>query len=124
MSRKHKCVCPQSCILHPPGTSGGPPRQLPKPKRYPEHVKLERVQPDSQVIGEFLEWLQGSGKMVLAEYNYFSHGTNGKRWRRAVPMLLPTSASIEKILAKYFRISPEKIEREKREMLADIRRTG
>jgi len=96
----------------------------PKRVRYPEHEKLERIQPQSQIIGEFLEWLQGAGKLVLAEYCDFSHGTNGKRWRRAVPALMPTSARAEVILARYFKINLAKIEREKRSMLATMRETS
>ncbi len=31
-----------------------------KTKKYPEHAKLEEVQEESQSIGEFLDWLQGT----------------------------------------------------------------
>jgi hypothetical protein len=74
--------------------------------RYPEHKKLSLVVEESQAIGEFLDFgLAGQG-LVLTEYSE-DH-------------LLPTSKSITSILAHYFEIDQDKIDKEKRQMLNEL----
>lgn len=77
--------------------------------KYPEHDKVQKIAPQSQAIGEFLEWLQERGT-VLAEYD-------GDR-------LWPQSFTTETLLAKFFDIDLNKLEKEKREMLKEIRLTN
>jgi hypothetical protein len=90
---------------------------------YPEHEKLTEVADLSQAIGEFLD---GCGYtlcevLYLAPYNgpgglsrepskYDQHGR-----------FYPVSKSVQALLADYFEIDLDAIEREKRAMLEAIR---
>ena len=75
--------------------------------RHPEHEKLKAISDTSQAIGEFLSWLQVEGMTIcqLGRYEEFS----------------PIRTSISTLLARYFEIDEQKLEREKAAMLADIR---
>ena len=68
---------------------------------YPEHDKLHAIKDKSQLIGEFLEWLQG--KYTIAEYEG--------------DLLWPVHVSIETLLADYFNIDLNALEREKEDIL-------
>jgi len=76
--------------------------------KYPEHEKMHSVKEKSQAIGEFLEQIQSEGLVIC---DYHEH-----EWS-------PISKGIEQILADYFEIDLNKIEREKRQMLDEMRRT-
>jgi hypothetical protein len=78
---------------------------------FPEHDKLELVKNRSQTVGEFLEWLRDESGWTLCE-------------EFTVDNFVPIHLTTEKILAKYFDIDPEKLEAEKRKMLASIRCQG
>jgi hypothetical protein len=73
--------------------------------KYTEHAKLEKVKDQSQAIGEFLD---GCG-YLLAQYNQFDE-------------LVPIRLSTEKVLADYFEIDLERLEKEKRHMLDQCRK--
>jgi len=60
---------------------------------FPEHEKLKQVQEKSQVIGEFLDWLQGEKGVTLAKHHK----------DRELPMF-PTCVNTEKLLAEFFEI--------------------
>lgn len=70
---------------------------------YPEHAKMAAVQDQSQAIGEFLE---------NSKYGLVDDDDN------------PVHESIIVILAEYFDIDLDKIESEKRTMLARTRGTN
>lgn len=72
----------------------------------PEHDKLRAVKDRSQACGEFLDWLRDHG-YVLCE--------------RAEEELVPAFKRTEQILAEFFEIDLDALEREKREMLAELR---
>ena len=78
--------------------------------QYPEHDKLSKVMDKSQMIGEFLDWLrEGRRKPIhLAETDDFGD-------------LTLANTTIQKLLAEYFKIDEERLEGEKRAMLALIR---
>jgi hypothetical protein len=80
----------------------------------PECDKMQAVQSKSQVIGEFLEWL--NGKYVIAQWVE----VEGYKEEQ----LLPAHTVIEKLLAEYFEIDLEKVEAEKREILEELRTHG
>ena len=71
---------------------------------YPEHAKLANVQPQSQAIGEFLEWLTSETGHVIAKYG------DDERLR-------PSYESINGLLAQFFQIDLTVLETEKRAML-------
>lgn len=75
---------------------------------YPEHEKLKAIKDRSQACGEFIEWLNHSKRIHLAEY---SHGE-----------LYPTTKSLLDLLADFFEIDRQKLEDEKLAMLAEQRR--
>jgi hypothetical protein len=70
-----------------------------RPVQYPEHEKLKEIQPKSQAIGDFLEWMK-------AEF---------PKETRLPPYSIPF------LLAEYFEIDEAELEREKRAMLESIR---
>lgn len=75
--------------------------------QYPEHEKLTKVKDESQSIGEFLEWLNPQG-FAIAQWNGHT-----EQW--------DCGTRHEWLLAKYFGIDTDKLEQEKRQMLAEIR---
>ncbi len=77
---------------------------------YPEHEKLAAVSERSQIIGEFLDHCgytlcEFRSAPILSDYDEF----------------LPARKSLQEVLADYFGIDLEVIEREKRAMLDAIR---
>jgi hypothetical protein len=78
---------------------------------YPEHEKLHKIKDQSQAIGEFLDWLQSSRHVILAEYP--------KQYKHT---LVPIHMSTENILAEYFGINLNVLETEKRIMLDELKR--
>lgn len=95
--------------------------------KYPEHAKLDKVKDQSQTIGEFLEWL-GTKNRELATYReskeppYIDIDGELKSNEKYIPEgWYPLNYSIEKLLAEYFEIDLNKLEKEKRQMLDEIR---
>lgn len=79
---------------------------------YPEHEKMQAIKDESQSIGAFLDWLCNENGIELCRFS--SHNDN----------LMPTNEGIEKLLARYFKIDLKKIEREKLQMLDEMRKAG
>lgn len=77
-------------------------------KKYPECEKMQAVKDKSQAIGEFIEWL-GINSMFIGEYHEDGYPCHA---------MLNT----EQLLAKYFNINLNKVEKEKRSMLADLQK--
>jgi hypothetical protein len=77
---------------------------------YPEHEKLKKIQDQSQICGEFLEWLNSEYEIVLCQ-------SRGK-----LDLYYPCSQSREKLLAEFFDIDLDKLETEKRQMLEEMRK--
>ena len=84
-------------------------------KRWPEHEKLARVQDDADTIAEFLEWLERSS-MFVAEWVKYPEYVDDRG--------MPIRLNREQLLARYFGVDLDQVEREKREMLQDIRATN
>ena len=99
----------------PTDGSGDAPTGKPAEKEvaYPEHEKVEKLDRKNETVGEFLDWLtpQSSGYTV-AEKDPMNNDDR----------LVYVSKSNEKIIAEYFDIDLKKLEKEKRKMLADIRK--
>jgi hypothetical protein len=74
---------------------------------YPQLAKMQEVQPTSQAIGEFLDWL-GEQRIDLCSV---IAGTGHDRWA-------PIVDGHEKLLARYFEIDLNAVERERRDLLA------
>jgi hypothetical protein len=74
-----------------------------------ECEKLHKVHEDSQKIGEFLAWLLYEKDFTIC------HCDDGREH------FYPIRKSIETLLAEYFEIDLDKVEREKRRLLSNIR---
>jgi len=73
-----------------------------------ELKKMRVVQYDSQIIGEFIDWLGSQGRAVC-----YLTGRN--------PEWVQWPHSTERLLAEYFDINLDKVEQEKRQILAELR---
>ena len=72
--------------------------------------RMLEIQEDSQLCGEFLEWLQGKYAMFelrTPREDHFYHGTGDY-------------INTEKLLAEFFKIDLEEAEREKEELLRAV----
>lgn len=78
-------------------------------KQYPECEKMAAVKDQSQIISEFLEWMQHEQKLIICVYSDYSR------------KYIPVDTTFEKLLAKFFEIDLDKIEEEQRYMLDEIR---
>ena len=82
---------------------------------------MVKVKPQSQAIGQFLEWL-GDQNIQLAKYH--EHGENCTERARECGYsendLAPHRESTEAIRARYFNIDLKKVEEEKRALLEEI----
>jgi hypothetical protein len=76
--------------------------------KYPEHEKVQKVQKNSQTIGEFLQWLRNEKQIQLAKFDDDD-------------ILYIIGDSTTEILADYYGIDLNKFEQEKRTMLNTIR---
>jgi hypothetical protein len=75
---------------------------------YPEHIKLKAISARSQAIGEFLEWLTCKKGFTICQLHREE--------------FMPVYTRTENLLAEFFEIDLDKIEAEKRAMLAELRR--
>lgn len=75
----------------------------------PECDKLHSVSKESQIIGEFLEWL-GSADRTVCKFDEERFG--GTYW--------PDNTSIERLLAEYYDIDLDKVEKERRQILETL----
>lgn len=75
---------------------------------YPEHVKLEGVGDSRNIIGDFLEWLSYGTDYVVGEWTTDDEIT-------------PSMKNTQQLLAEYYNINLNKLEKEKTAMLEAIR---
>ena len=83
---------------------------------YPEHERLKEVEEEFRSIGEFLEWLEGRN----IELGQMGKGDRG------IIELLPIQKTKEALVAEYFNIDKEALEKEKVQMfeaLKDMNKT-
>jgi len=83
-------------------------------ENYPECEKMSKVKKQSQLVGEFLDWLVNEREIVLSEY----HEGEG---RHDDDVLMPISVRTEELLAEFFEIDLNKVEQERRQMLKELR---
>jgi hypothetical protein len=72
--------------------------------------KMVRVRPESQAIGEFLNWMRHEKNYVIAQYG--PSQSDG---------LEPVYLNIEKTLAEFFDIDLQKVEQERQDILLHLR---
>ena len=81
---------------------------------YPECENMAKVRPQSDIIGEFLGWLQGKKEWEMCEYQPDEPGVAGG--------YCPVHFNTEELLAEFFNIDLKKVEEERRQMLDEIRK--
>lgn len=79
---------------------------------YPEHEKLRKISDKSQVVGEFLEWLEDTKGWRLA------------RWGRYINWMEPVHYDVQDILAEFFGIDRDRLDAEKDAMLEELRKAN
>jgi len=79
-------------------------------KLYPECDKLLAVNAKCQIIGEFLEWLYMTENVQLAHYP--EEGNT----------LYPYNKPLNKLLASFFDIDMDKVEKERMAMIESMRK--
>lgn len=96
--------------------------------KYPEHEKLSAIKDQSQICGNFLEWLRG--KYTFAKAHSHNEDCASQVMRRGYDcgcfegQLLPDNPSIERLLAEFFGIDQKRLEKEKQHMLDSIRKAN
>lgn len=92
---------------------------------FPEHEKLRAVADKSQAAGEFLDWLLEEKGYSLGQYHQHAdacYDEDDKRvCGRSKDTLYPACPRVTDLLAEFFGIDKEKLEEEKRAMLAACR---
>lgn len=78
--------------------------------KTPECDKLLKVSEKSQSIGQFLDWLENEKEFAICEH----YETDGD--------YIPVSINIERLLAEYFGIDMEKVEKERRKILDSLQK--
>jgi hypothetical protein len=80
-------------------------------REYPEHIKLRETKPDSDIIGAFIEWLGENQYFICRDCSKAPFG----------PEYAPIDDNIIQLLANYFKIDLSLLEKEKCELLAELR---
>lgn len=84
-----------------------------KEEDYPEHIKVSGIKNYSQVIGEFLEWMQNEGYVIAKHTPKYGPGSYPEG-------LVPAYKPIQDLLAEFFEIDQNKLEEERKQMLYAI----
>lgn len=77
---------------------------------YPEHDKLSEISDESQICGEFYEWLQSQGYSLCKPDDH--------------DRFQPSCVPVRRLLAQFFEIDEAKVEAEKRDMLDKMARAN
>jgi hypothetical protein len=88
---------------------------MPEPQ-CPECEKLSKVSKQSDPIGQFLEWLKNARGYKVAEYITDPHSYRGED-----QILVEVKETTEQLLADYFDIDLEKVEKERQMLLNWLR---
>ena len=88
------------------------PQQTKAEMEYPEHEKLKAVSDKSHLLGEFLEWLETEKGIILSIWS-------DERLHPAIEQ-----STTQALLAEYFDIDLMKIQLEKDDMLAEMRKAN
>ncbi|MCC3292375.1 hypothetical protein [Arthrobacter sp. zg-Y1110] len=86
--------------------------EAPEQPQYPMSEKLAQAAEESQRIGEFLDWLESKGMQIAEFVRYPGYSE---------PRLEPVSRGFEHLLAEYFEIDLNEVDKERRQILASLR---
>lgn len=120
---------PRECAAHemwncrPCRWQSGLPIQEPTapPPQYPEHEKLHTIAEKSHACGAFLTWLLE--RYRLGSFHEHSEACDepGYRCDMNTDSLYPEHVNVQKLLAEFFEIDEDKLEKEKLAMLEELR---
>ena len=94
---------------------------------YPECEKLQEVAPKTQVIMEFLEWLNSNKKMLLATYHEHTVECENEKLFPKYGCgyneneLTQFMGDVQPLLAEFFKIDLKKVEEERQQILNEIK---
>lgn len=131
----NNCPIPDECSIE---SCNKKCRKYRPKERYPECEKLASVRPQSDVVGEFLDWLSHKKKLSLCKYydkedppfidkdtgapsTLFSNDSMANPEFQSIGYY-PYHYQIEQLLAEFFEIDLKKVEKERRQMLEDARK--
>ncbi len=91
--------------------------------KYPECEKLSKISEESQKLGEFLEWLYQ--KYTLCEWSEskreeFTDDKGEIDYQYSPEGYYPSRVPIQTLLAEYFDIDMEKVDKERFEILKSL----
>ena len=99
--------------MNTPPTTQRPPEPEGQQPQYPECEKLAGVSPQSNVVGEFLDWLSHKKEYTIC--GFYSEEPDEGEYH-------PIDLNIEQLLAEFFEVDLNKVEEERRQILDDIRK--
>ena len=88
---------------------------------YPEHEKLAITKHKSQGIGEFLDWLRSEKRITLCRWEESTLASVDDEWEGDPAGYYPAGTTTQALLAEYFDVDQDRLEQEKRAMLAKLR---
>jgi len=97
---------------------------------YPEHDKLHKVIDKSQIIGEFIDWLHDKKEIAFVRWEEWEEKikarrhTNGELEAAKVikhKKYVPVYTKVDTLLAEFFGIDQDKIEKEKLAMIKALK---
>lgn len=97
-------------------------------KEYPPTPELDRlkdVAPDSQKLGEFIDWLEENGLFLCSVHRHTDdcrRGGGPPRCELHDFEHIRTNKTVTQLLAEYFSIDLNKVETERRTLLDFVRR--
>ena len=80
----------------------------------PELDRIAKVHDQSEIIGQFLEWLQDASHYAIGEW--ISE-------RNVQDSFVPAHPDINRLLAEYYDIDLDKVDQERKQILDEIRRS-
>jgi len=92
-----------------------------KGEKFPEHEKLKKIKDKSQVIGDFMSWLNDIKKLYLCTCTDVAELDGQDDYGDLEEVFWPAHRDVTKLLGEYFDIDLNKLEKEKVKMLDQIR---
>lgn len=97
---------------------------------YPEHEKLHKVIDKSQIIGEFIDWLHDKKEIAFVRWEEWEEKIKPRRRPHGVletvkvikhKKYVPVYTKVDTLLAEFFGIDQDKIEKEKLAMIKALK---
>lgn len=96
-----------------PPTTERPSKPEGQQPQYTECEKMQKVQKESQIIGEFLEWLGSEKEYSICKFCEYENREGS---------YYPVQLDKEQLLAEFFEVDLNKVEEERRAILEGLRK--